>query len=134
MFKPVFAPLLLIASCAEGVNSPIDVITSTEGERQAVLFERSAGATTGFSMQISIIGPGDYLKGAGNTFIADSDHGRAAAARWGGPHASMKWLGPRELEISYDRLARVFKQDEEVRGVTVRYRTVAILSAEAESR
>lgn len=97
-----------------------------------MLFERNAGATTSFSTQISIIGPGDELTDSGNTFIADSNHDRAAAAAWGGPHASMRWLSPRELEISYDRLARVFEQDEHVGGVTVRYRPVSVRLQEAQ--
>jgi hypothetical protein len=51
--------------------------------------------------------------GVGNAFVADTNHGAASAASWGGP-----WV------IRHDDKARVFTQNERVSGVSIRYEKV----------
>jgi len=100
-------------------------MTSPDGKRDAVLFQRDCGATTGFSTQISILDVGEQLSGMGNTFRADDDHGAASAGDWGGSWAEMKWLSRDRLLIRYAAKSRIFEQDDHVSGVDVIYQTVA---------
>ncbi|MEP9357399.1 hypothetical protein [Sphingomonas sp. KR3-1] len=92
------------------------------GGLSAVMFERSCGATTGFSTQISILRRGEVPVGKGNIFIADDDHGAAAPGDWGGPWAEMQWLGPDRLRIRYAPKARTFLRREAMSGVKIVYR------------
>jgi len=127
MFKTLPLAILCIMStgcsdmCGDDVVSRM---TSPDGQRDAVMFQRDCGATTGFSTQISIIDAGDKLSGAGNTFRADDDHGVARAGHWGGPWVEMKWLSPDRLLIRHAAKARIFEQDDRVSGVNVTYQII----------
>lgn len=90
-----------------------------------MLFSSDCGATTGFSVQVSILAPGRIPRGAGNTFVADGDPGAALPGRWGGPWAEMRWTGPRQLQIAYASGARVFERKGQVAGVTVSYQSAS---------
>jgi hypothetical protein len=94
------------------------------GDIRAVLFQRDCGATTGFSSQVSLTSATGARSGAGNVFVADTGHGAATAAPWGGPWVEIRWLSPKQLLIRYDAKARVFAQNESVSGVNVRYEKV----------
>jgi len=53
-------------------NKIIKIATSPDSTNKIVLFERSCGATTGFSSQISIINNNDNLSNeSGNIYIAE---------------------------------------------------------------
>ena len=91
----------------------------------AVVYEYNCGATTDFATHVSILKPGATPLGPGNVFVADTDHGRAEAAPWGGPWAALRWTGPEALELSYDASARVFSSDPKVAGVTITFLPVA---------
>ncbi len=101
-------------------------MASPDGKREAVLFQRDCGATTGFSTQISILEVGDTPLGGGNAFRADDDHGAAKAGTWGGSWAEMRWLASDRLLVRYATNSRIFEQDELVSGVSVSYEAVAI--------
>jgi hypothetical protein len=103
-------------------NEELETVASPDGKRKAVVFQRDCGATTGFSTQISLVQANDNLpKEAGNTFIADTDHGQAPGGPGGGPKVNLQWTGERELTVKYDRRARVFRSEQSVEGVMVRY-------------
>jgi hypothetical protein len=102
-------------------NTVISELPSPDGSRKAVLFERSCGATTGFSSQVSILKPHETASTSGNALIVDTDHGAAPAGRWGGPPIDMQWTGARELLLSYDARTRVFEQKSKVGDVAIRY-------------
>ncbi len=112
----------LLPGCgADACNDKlISEVSSPDGAARALPFQRDCGATTGFSTQISIVGPG-RLSGGGNAFVADDDHGAAAAAPWGGPWAEMRWTSPTHLLIRYDEKARVFKSEGRVGTVSVSF-------------
>lgn len=58
-------------------NNIIDEVYSPDNKYKAVIFDRDAGATTGFNTQISIISSKSSLpNNPGNLFIADTDHGK----------------------------------------------------------
>jgi hypothetical protein len=115
--------LLLFLACGLNPceNTLVSTVPSPDGRWQAVLFERSCGATTGFSTQVSIIPAGKALPpDAGNTFYAD---GGDVSAPWGGPPAELTWLGPDRLQIAFHPSARVNLRNEVVNGVSVSYRS-----------
>lgn len=53
-------------------NTPIAEYPSPEGRHRVIVFERSCGATTGFSPQASLLDADEELDlGSGNLFISD---------------------------------------------------------------
>src|SRR5882757_3734258 len=59
-------------------NSLLGEYVSPDGTRKIVVFERSCGATTGFSTQASLLKSDQALPTtAGNLYIADDNHGAA---------------------------------------------------------
>lgn len=95
---------------------------SPDGKLKAVLFERSCGATTGFSSQISILPVGATETEKGNAFIADTAGGLAPAAAWGGPDVELEWTSPAALTLSYAPRARLIIAEPSVRGVTISHK------------
>ena len=85
------------------------------------MFMRECGATTDFSTQVSV-DPGIF-ESVGTAFVADAYNG-GKRGPWGGPWATMKWVAPSHLLVSYDKQARVFTRNTTVQGVTVTYRAV----------
>ena len=82
-------------------------------------FERSCGATTGFSTQVSLLGTNEEATTSGNLFIADTDHGKAPGGPGGGPKVSAEWRGSDTLLIRHHPNARVFKAEKALHGVVV---------------
>jgi hypothetical protein len=92
----------LLFPCTNEIKSEVE---SPDHQLKAVIFSRDCGATTDVSMQVSVISKNDTLPNeAGNVFIEDSGHGAARTML-----VSAKWTGPRELLISHDPKARIFK-------------------------
>ena len=79
--------------------------------KKAVLFERSCGATTGFSSQVSVIPASAELRNAsGNAFVAD-----------GHPVGyELRWVDDSTLQIIGVN-GRVFKRESRVSGVAITY-------------
>lgn len=105
-------------------NTIVARMPSPDGQRDAIMFQRDCGATTGFSTQISIVDAGHKLSGSGNTFRADDDHGAARAGEWGGSWAEIKWLSSDHLLVRYATKSRLFEQDDNVAGVRITYQAV----------
>jgi hypothetical protein len=99
-------------------NREVASLPSPDGRHRAVLFERSCGATTGFSTQVSILRTGERLKDGGNAFIAN---GRGEPAPWGGPWADVRWRSDGRLVIRHDPTASIYKAAKEVDGVHVAF-------------
>lgn len=116
---------LAIWKMAEGMcdNTPIAEYPSPEGRRRVLVFERSCGATTGFSTQASLLDADEELdSGSGNLFIADTDHGAAPSGPGGGPELSVEWKDERSLVLVHDSRVRVFKSEQRMDGIHVSYR------------
>ena len=56
-------------------------------------------------------------------FIADTNHGIAPAGNGGGPEVRVQWLGSKLLLLQHHEKARVFKAEQRLGGVEVRYET-----------
>jgi hypothetical protein len=116
--------LLCLGACSSPLCSSKTVtsLRSPTGEHRAVMFMRECGATTDFTTQVSI--DPQIWQWVGNVFVADAyDGGRRED--WGGPWADIRWTGPNELLVTYDRHARVFDRNAAVGDVKVTYRSVA---------
>lgn len=117
---------LMLGACSDiCANTVVSQAAAPGGKVSAVMFQRDCGATTGYSTQVSVLETGQQPSGAGNAFVADDNHGSADAAKWGGPWADMKWLGPDRLLIRYDGRSRIFTQQDAVSGVQISYEAVS---------
>lgn len=90
------------------------------GALKIVMFERSCGATTGYSTQIAVIGPDDPISDQRILFVADTNHGRARSARWGGPWARVEHT-PDGWVVSYDPRARISRAMDRINSTPVHY-------------
>jgi len=103
-------------------NTVLTQYPSPNRKLKAVVFERSCGATTGFSTQVSILQTGSVLENAGaNLFVADTDHGRAPSGFGGGPEVRFLWISDSSAELQYHPLARTYLALPEVEGVQVSF-------------
>ena len=124
-------PFLLLmtlpfAGCADPCsNTIVSEIRDPASDAHAVMFQRSCGATTGFSTQVNVSRDEEVPSGGGNAFRADGDHGAAPLGNWGGPWAEMKWIGPEKLLIRYAAGSRIFEEDNAVSGVRITYEVVS---------
>lgn len=109
-------------------NTIVQRLPSPDGIREAVLFERNCGATTSYTTQISITGREEKIRGWGNVFIADANHGAAPTGSWGGPATTMEWVSASDLQIKFDRRSRVSLKVPERGGVQVSYEEATMTS------
>jgi hypothetical protein len=109
-------------------NKVVGRTSAPIGDREAVIFERSCGATTSFSTQISLVERGGLPSAKGDIFIADTDRGTAEAAEWGGPWAEVRWVSNTELLVRHDRAARLFRAVPSAQGVQIRFEPVSLLA------
>jgi hypothetical protein len=106
--------VLLLSGCC--VNETPSEHLSPDGKWKYVTFNRNCGATTGDNFQVSVLSASAQLPAeAGNTFIADDDHGATRFV------AELEWLAPHTLQITYCSKARVFKKESRVGSLDVRY-------------
>lgn len=107
-------------------NHVVATVSSPDRSHTAVVFERNCGSTTGFSTQITLNSLfGGRAIGAGNLWVADTDHGTAPSAHWGGPEVRLEWESATTLKVVHHPDARIFRAETNVSGVTVRYETNA---------
>jgi hypothetical protein len=111
---------ILLVACADPCeNRVLSEFPGRMGNRAAIVFERSCGATTGFSTHVSVANEfGQLGKSPGNVFVADSDHGAVKKMI-----VTVRWVAPDRIVVRYPAQARVFKKQAEVNGVNVAYET-----------
>jgi hypothetical protein len=111
----LLSPLLVaIAYCRDERlcgNQLRSVAMAPDGVHAAIVFRRDCGATTGFSTQVSLVGPGALPSDSGNLLILDDE-----------PAVAVRWLGPDRLLISYRQGGPPFLQEHEWDGVRILYR------------
>jgi hypothetical protein len=92
-------------------NTVVEEAVSPSGMKRAILFERSCGATTGFSSQLSILAAkANFPNDGGNAFVAE-----------GYPEGyELRWLDDSTLQVIGVK-GRVFKRESQVSGISVRY-------------
>lgn len=115
----------LMSACSDScTNTELTRLSSPDGLRSAVLFERSCGATSGFATHVSVLRKGQRLSGGGNTFTADAKQGAVVTGSWGGPWAEIAWRSPTSLVVRHADGARTFRRETQVGGVRVDYEQV----------
>ena len=103
-------------------NTPLRESLSPDGTRKIVVFERSCGATTGFSTHASLLKSDQALpSAAGNLYIADTNHGAALSDPGGGPALGIQWRTPRSVILTSAAGARVFLARQQIEDVHVEY-------------
>lgn len=90
-------------------NDIVQKVPSPSGENVAYVFERSCGATTGFSPQLSILDKdADFPNESGNTFRSDKDF-------------SIEWINEKNLKVIYDKSSETYEMDKKVNGIEIDY-------------
>jgi hypothetical protein len=116
------AVMLTVALCLAGCIDPCDndILNETispDRQRRVVIFERSCGATTGFSTHLSVLSVGENLpRAAGNTFIADSNRGAANPM-----FVRTRWQSPDRLVITFPERARVYLREVRIGSLNIIY-------------
>lgn len=131
MWKLVLLAVAVLASggCSGGFsggceNNILSEAASPNGRLNAVLFERSCGATTGHSTQVSVMRSGVRPDASGNAFVADTNHGAADGSVGGGPWVEAVWTDDENLIVRYDAQARVFTEQPDIAGVRITYQPI----------
>jgi hypothetical protein len=103
-------------------NTVLSEQPSPDGKLKAVVFERSCGATTGFSTQVSLIRADEKLENeGGGLFAADTNEGRAPAGLGGGPEVHFRWLSNSTAELRHHPQVRIFTAERKSRAIEVVY-------------
>ncbi len=107
-------------------STEVERIAAPDGRYDAVVYEYSCGATTGFSTQVAIVkahaSPPDSR---GNVLSADDNEYVAAVGPQGTVTIELQWLSTDSLVVAIDPSARVFQQVSSVQGIHIVHRTLA---------
>lgn len=101
---------LLLSACVECGNEELLREPSPSGTRDAVLFSRNCGATTGFNTQLQIVPSGQEPVGASPLFALD-----------GTVSVTLRWQNETSLTVSGVDRSRVFSGGTAMNGVEVHY-------------
>ena len=105
-------------------NDPVAEFVSPDTGAKIVVFQRDCGATTDFSTQASLVKANSGLPVfSGNLFVADTNRGAAPSGPGGGPELRVRWEGPKRLLLQHQVKARVFKAEQFLNGIEIRYET-----------
>jgi hypothetical protein len=114
-----FAAILLaclLSSCNFCQNEISTEVFSSDNVWKFVTFNRSCGATSSDSFQLSILNAHSKLDGrSANAFIADNNHGATTFV------AEAHWISDRAIQVTYSSKARVFKAEPSVNGINIQY-------------
>jgi len=92
-------------------NTLLSEFQSPNGKWKAVVFERSCGATTGVSTQVSILPVDqDLPDGVGNICVVDVF-----------PKVDLRWVGNNELVVTHHGGAKLFHAVQSFEGITIKY-------------
>ncbi|TQK11989.1 hypothetical protein FBX97_1941 [Herbaspirillum sp. SJZ107] len=103
---------MILSGCDPCENETSQTVISPSGKLKAVVFNRSCGATTGFSTQVSVIPASESLPDeGGNTLVLG-----------GTVPLTVAWRSDASLNLSGLGAASVFNRSSSVAGVSVSYR------------
>lgn len=102
---------MILGGCGLCENEISQTVISPSGKLKAIVFNRSCGATTGFSTQVSIISASGALPDeGGNTLVLG---GRVPL--------KVEWRSDSVLRLGGFGAARVFHQSHSVAGISIDY-------------
>lgn len=103
-------------------NELLREVLSPDRKLKAVTFQRDCGATTGFTIQISVLSAGEKLPNeGGNVFVADTNHSEVPSEQGGVPIVDVRWVDESNLLVKHDSRARVFLSKQGHGKVRIRY-------------
>ena len=95
-------------------NEQLSASTSPNEEYEAVTFRRNCGATTSYSVQVSVIPSGGELPNESGNVVVFREY----------LVPGIRWSTPRELEVSYPSHADAGRVDKMTNDVSVVYSPV----------
>jgi hypothetical protein len=115
--------LLILSGCnlaGDSTNTILTEILNQNGSKKAILFLKEGGTTVSNSYQLTIADGAYKLKTseAGNTFIADDDHG---ITNLDSTSIQLLWIMNDSLKVTYNKKLRTYIQRLKVNGVGVLY-------------
>ncbi|NEU07860.1 hypothetical protein GZH53_06005 [Flavihumibacter sp. R14] len=119
-----FLLTLVLSSCFQlfdaGKNTIIKSASNDSKNKKAVLFLKSGNATTGESLQVSILNYNQDLNETenGNVLITGSDHGNLTLDTGA---VELIWLSKDSLLIKYNRSLRTFTKLSGANDIKIRY-------------
>jgi hypothetical protein len=116
----------MLVTGLSGCGDPCDIkmisaIKSPDGRKDAGLFEKSCGATTGFTYQIYIADLGDTSLQNGSLIL---HFGRNRDFSWPENRkefAQISWRDTNILDVALRHPARIFDEEKSAKGVSVVY-------------
>ncbi|SNB56978.1 hypothetical protein SAMN04487880_1881 [Marinobacter sp. es.042] len=115
----VFVAVVLIAYLALPdlcENEELSATASPNGEYEAISFRRNCGATTPYSVQVSVVPAGMELPNEPGNVLVIRNHDLAP---------ELHWKGPYDLGILYPTHVQVIRVDKIPNDVSVVYTPVA---------
>jgi hypothetical protein len=110
-----------LGACGDCETTVLRRIPAPDGQREAIVFGRDCGATSGYSTQVMIGTPGQQIGvDDGNVLVVDDTTLTGLPAETTrGPLVGVQWQGNDVLELRYSWLVRVFIGSERVNGVRI---------------
>lgn len=102
-------------------NTVVETVASPDDAWHAVLFERSCGATSGFTSQVSVLPSGRALPDLSGNALVTMNGDTASSTEWGGPLVEVHWTDLRHVEITYDSTAHVMSQQRSVGEIGISF-------------
>jgi len=110
---------LSLIGCGLCGNDVLSEVRSPDGAKRAVVFRRDCGATTDYTLHVSILGAASRLSNdQGNVFRALND-GKAPPIA-----AQVVWEDSRHLLVRFPARARVYRQSANVGLIRIAYETL----------
>ena len=97
-------------------NEELSATASSNGEYEAISFRRNCGATTPYSVQVSVVPGGMELPNEPGNVLVILNHDLAP---------ELHWKGPYDLEILYPTHVQMIRVDKIPNDVSVVYTPVA---------
>jgi len=94
-------------------NEILKEVPDSNNKYKAVIFSRDCGATTGSSIQISIMQSDKTLKNKGGNIFVMGHDGRGSA--------EVKWINDKKLRINYHKPDRIYHQKKGFFGIEIIY-------------
>ena len=117
--------LLALAGCGKAPlcsSKIVKVSRDPASDLIATTELRNCGATTDYATIVRVGRAGDPTDEMTEVFVADSDHGAAAAGDGGTVWTSVVWTAPRRLSIAYASHAQLFRHIGAAGNASITYR------------
>jgi hypothetical protein len=103
-------------------NDLVNEHVSPDRRHKLVVFRRSCGATSGFSVHASLLKVGESIKNeSGNAFVAEDLRDPGQAETMSRTVVRVQWMRPDRVFLRHGFFGKVFKAEPRVQGVSIEY-------------